>query len=128
MGILIICAILAILLPYFAKIPVAVAMNKEGGYDNKLPREQQKKLTGLGARALAAHQNCFESLAVFAVALAVAFGTQTYTPLVEWLVIGHVVARALYCVLYWANIDVLRSIVWALGLGCAIAIIVVCGL
>lgn len=88
MGILIICAILAILLPYFAKIPVAVAMNKEGGYDNKLPREQQKKLTGLGARALAAHQNCFESLAVFAVALAVAFGTQTYTSLVEWLAIG----------------------------------------
>ncbi|MEI5640144.1 MULTISPECIES: MAPEG family protein [unclassified Pseudoalteromonas] len=128
MSVLIICAVLAVLLPYFAKVPVALEMNKLGGYDNKHPRQQQQELQGLGARAYAAHQNCFEALAVFAVALAVAFGTQTFTPLVEWLAISHIIARVVYCVLYWTNIDVLRSIVWVIGLGCAVAIIVVSGL
>ncbi len=49
--------------------PVAFAMNKLDGYDNKHPREQQSKLTGFGARALAAHQNCFESLPAFYIVL-----------------------------------------------------------
>ncbi|WP_440054669.1 MAPEG family protein [Pseudoalteromonas sp. T1lg65] len=125
---LIICAIIAILLPYFAKVPVALAMQKQGGYDNKYPRAQQQTLTGLGARALAAHQNCFESLTVFAVALAVVFGSQTFTALVQWLAIGHIIARAFYCVFYWVNLDILRSITWVIGLGCAIAMVVASGL
>ena len=56
MNILIICLFIAMLLPYLAKMPVAVAMAKLGGYDNAHPRAQQAKLTGFGARALAGHQ------------------------------------------------------------------------
>lgn len=62
MTILIICLFIAMVLPIVAKIPVAIAMNNAGGYDNNHPRAQQAKLTGFGARALAAHQNAFESL------------------------------------------------------------------
>ena len=63
---LILCLFIACLFPYFAKIPVAMAMKDQpGGYDNNHPRAQQAALTGFGARAVAAHQNSFESLIIF---------------------------------------------------------------
>jgi uncharacterized MAPEG superfamily protein len=123
---LLICALLAVLMPYLAKAPLAIAMNKLNGYDNKHPREQQSKLTGLGARALAAHQNCFESLAVFAVALAVVLGTNNVHQVTELLAIAHIILRVLYCIFYYLNLDVLRSLVWFAGLATAVAMIVVC--
>lgn len=123
---LLICALLAVLMPYLAKVPLAIAMNKLNGYDNKHPREQQSKLTGFGARALAAHQNCFESLAVFAVALAVVLGTNNVHQVTELLAIAHIILRVLYCIFYYLNLDVLRSLVWFAGLATAVAMIVVC--
>ena len=70
------CLFIAALLPFIAKGPVAYAMNKLGGYNNNHPREQQSNLTGFGARALAAHQNAFESLMIFAPAVLLAIATQ----------------------------------------------------
>ncbi|GAA73292.1 hypothetical protein P20439_3412 [Pseudoalteromonas sp. BSi20439] len=35
-------------MPYVARIPAIIEMNKLGGYDNKHPRQQQTQLTGLG--------------------------------------------------------------------------------
>jgi len=125
MTILVVCALLAVLMPYFAKVPVAIAMAKLGQYDNKHPRSQQVKLTGFGARALAAHQNCFESLAVFAVAIAVVLGTNSVNAVTETLAVTHIVSRTLYCTFYWLNLDIIRSLVWFIGLGTAIAMIVV---
>ncbi|MBQ4799952.1 MAPEG family protein [Pseudoalteromonas sp. MMG006] len=122
---LIVCALLAVLMPYFAKVPVAVAMAKLGQYDNKHPRSQQAKLTGFGARTLAAHQNCFESLAVFGVATAVVLGTNSVNAVTETLAVTHIVSRTLYCIFYWLNLDIIRSLVWFIGLGTAIAMIVV---
>ncbi|MDO6836681.1 MAPEG family protein [Pseudoalteromonas carrageenovora] len=123
---LVVCALLAVLMPYFAKVPVAVAMAKLGRYDNKHPRSQQAKLlTGFGARALAAHQNCFESLTVFAVAIAVVLGTNSVNAVTETLAVTHIISRILYCVFYYMNLDIIRSLVWFIGLGTAIAMIVV---
>lgn len=122
---LVVCVLLAVLMPYFAKIPVAIAMAKLGQYDNKHPRSQQAKLTGFGARTLAAHQNCFESLAVFAVAIAVVLGTNSVNAVTETLAVTHIVSRTLYCIFYWLNLDIIHSLVWFIGLGTAIAMIVV---
>jgi uncharacterized MAPEG superfamily protein len=122
---LVVCALLAVLMPYLAKVPVAVAMAKLGRYDNKHPRSQQAKLTGFGARALAAHQDCFESLTVFAVAIAVVLGTNSVNAVTETLAVTHIVSRTLYCIFYWLNLDIIRSLVWFIGLGTAIAMIVV---
>ncbi|KZN57678.1 MAPEG family protein [Pseudoalteromonas luteoviolacea] len=116
MDVIISCALVSILLPYFAKIPVIIEMHKAGGYNNKQPRVQQHQLTGLGARAVAAHYNCFESLAVFAVALAVVLGTNHTSNGVQWLAMAHIGARILYCVFYWCDWDLLRSITWSIGL------------
>lgn len=123
---LIICLFIAALLPYIAKVPVAIAMNKLGGYDNNHPRAQQAKLTGFGARAFAAHQNAFESLIIFAPAVLLAITTQNTGTFIEQLAITHVVARVLYHVAYLINIGVIRSLLWAIGIISSFTIIYLC--
>lgn len=117
MNTLIYCLIAAALLPYLAKIPVAIAMNKLGGYDNNHPRDQQAKLQGFGARALAAHQNAFESLIVFSAAILLAIVTNTVNESVQLFAILHIGFRVAYHILYLVNIGVMRSICWAVAIG-----------
>lgn len=123
---LIICLFIAALLPFVAKIPVAIAMHKLNGYNNNHPRSQQAKLTGFGARALAAHQNAFESLAVFAPAILLAIATHNTGALIEQLAIAHVVARVFYNIAYLINLGTIRSIIWAIGTISSFTIIYQC--
>ena len=123
---LIICLFIAALLPFIAKVPVALAMNKLGGYNNKYPRSQQAELTGFGARALAAHQNAFESFIIFAPAVLLAISTQNTGVLIEQLAITHIVARVLYNIAYLMNVGVIRSIIWAVGILSSFTIIFQC--
>ena len=123
---LLICAFIAMLLPYLAKAPVVIEMNRLGGYDNRHPRAQQTQLTGFGARALAAHQNSFEALTVFAVALAVVLGTNTINETTQTLAATHIIARVAYCVCYYLDWHIARSSVWLVGLVSALAMVVVC--
>lgn len=117
MNTLIYCLIAAALLPYLAKIPVAIAMSKLGGYDNNHPRDQQAKLQGFGARALAAHQNAFESLIVFSASILLAIATNTVNESVQLFAILHIGFRVAYHILYLVNIGVMRSICWAVAIG-----------
>jgi len=126
MTVLIWCLFAATLLPYLAKAPVAMAMNKLDGYDNNHPRSQQAKLTGFGARALAAHQNAFESLIIFVPAVLLAITTKNTTDIITLLAVTHVIARVLYNLLYLFNIGILRSIVWAVATVSSFAIIWQC--
>ena len=123
---LIICLLIATLLPIIAKSPVAVAMNNAGGYDNNHPRAQQGKLTGFGARALAAHQNAFESLIFFAPAVLLAIATNNSSELITQLAIAHVTARVLYNAMYLLDFGILRSLVWSVGFLTSIGIIYQC--
>ncbi len=126
MSILISCLLFSIILPFISKIPVAYAMHQLNGYDNQYPREQQDRLTGFGARALAAHKNSFESLIIFSAAIAVALSTSNIGPLIQNLAIVHVVARIAYHLFYLVNWDKSRSLVWLTGLVCSISIIWLC--
>ena len=126
MTVLIFSLFAAALLPYIAKIPVAIAMNREGGYDNNHPRDQQAKLRGFGARALAAHQNSFESLIVFSSAILLAIATETVNDTIEILAITHIVARVIYHILYLINIGILRSLFWGAGIACSFIIMMQC--
>ena len=121
MSTVVICALIACLLPYLAKAPLAWAQTEDGGYDNRHPRAQQQALKGFGARALAAHQNSFESLIVFAVAVAVVLGTNTHGVLIDALAISYLISRALYCLCYWYNWHVMRSVIWAVSKACPMA-------
>lgn len=123
---LIICLFIALLLPFIAKLPVAIAMNKLGGYNNNHPRSQQDKLKGFGARALAAHQNAFESAIIFAPAVLLAIATNHTGEFIQQLAMTHIVARVLYNALYLYNKGTLRSLVWAVGILCSFIIIWQC--
>ena len=126
MTILIICLFIALLLPILAKAPVAFAMSKLGGYNNNHPREQQQKLTGFGARALAAHQNAFESLILFTPAIILAIATNNTEMSVCMLAIIHVLSRVLYNLFYLVDWHLLRSIVWAIATLASYAIVAQC--
>lgn len=120
---LIITLFIATLLPYVAKIPLAYAMHKSGGYNNHYPREQQARLTGFGARAMAAHQNSFESLIVFSTAVLANLATDNVNPMIEQLAIAYIVLRVVYYFMYWYNLATLRSTVWFLGLLCSLTML-----
>ncbi|EAR54932.1 putative membrane protein [Photobacterium sp. SKA34] len=126
MDILIYSLIAAALLPYIAKIPLAVAMHKAGGYDNNHPREQQAKLDGFGARALAAHQNAFESLIIFAMAVLLAIATSTTNENIQFLALLHIGFRVIYHILYLTNHGILRSISWTIAISCSFIIMGQC--
>ena len=67
------CVFLAFVVTMLTKAPVAVAqLRQPGGYDNRLPRDQQAGLSGWGRRALGAHLNAFEAFPAFAAAVLVA--------------------------------------------------------
>ncbi|MFO1464446.1 MAG: MAPEG family protein [bacterium] len=119
MNIPFLCVGLAFLLLYLSKIPVAIAMQRAGGYDNRLPREQQARLTGWGKRALAAHQNSFEAFAPFAAAVLVAQLGGANPAWSARLALVFVAARMLYLFLYIADLPSLRSTVWLIGTLCS---------
>ncbi|MBL7480469.1 MAPEG family protein [Legionella bononiensis] len=123
---LIVCLLIAVILPYLAKIPVGYAMQKAGGYNNNYPREQQAKLEGFGARALAAHQNCFESLAVFSTAALTAIATNHVTSSIQLLAIVYIICRVIYNILYLMDLAALRSTVWFISLVSCISILWLC--
>lgn len=114
------CLIAAAALIYLTKLPVALAMAKlDGRYDNHHPRAQQARLTGFGARALAAHQNSIEAFPLFAAGLLLALWAQAPMAWVNGLCLAFVGARIAYCALYLLDVATLRSLVWALGTGCS---------
>lgn len=122
MNTLILLTIIGTALPFIAKIPVAIAMHRLGRYDNHHPRQQQAKLSGFGARALAAHQNAFETLIIYGIAMTTAMATNTTTDNVIYLASAHIIARVIYSISYYLDINLLRSLMWAIGTFCSIGI------
>lgn len=126
MNTLIICLFIAILLPYLLKLIVAHYMAKEGTYDNHYPREQQARLQGIGARAVAAHQNGFESLLVFSTASLTALATGHVGTNIQLLAVIYIISRVVYNILYLKNLASLRSLIWLVGVVCCLAILLSC--
>ena len=116
MSILLISLFIATLMPMLAKAPLALEMNKEqGGYDNRNPREQQKSLSGFGARAKAAHENCFEALIMFTPGVLAVLVTNNVGQIAEYFAMAFILARVAYLLAYYFDIHMLRSIFWGIG-------------
>ena len=127
MTLLIICLLVAVILPYLVKLAVGYAMQKaKGGYNNHHPRMQQASLEGFGARAVAAHQNCFESLSVFSVAVLTALVTNHISLLMQILAIIYIFSRFIYIYFYLKDLASLRSLTWFVGFICCILMICLC--
>jgi uncharacterized MAPEG superfamily protein len=107
---------IVVFMPLLAKVPLAMMMNKEGGYDNRLPREQQKNLQGLGARSKAAHENCFEATTFFAPTILLVLALNAVNHTTAYLCVTFVVVRLAYLVCYWSDWHLLRSVFWGIGM------------
>jgi uncharacterized MAPEG superfamily protein len=91
-------------------------------FDNANVRTWQAGLTGLPARAHAAHLNSFEAFPLFAVAVIVAQFNEGDPGRVDALAMAFVGLRFMYGVLYLADKPTLRSVVWLAALVCVLAI------
>lgn len=116
------CVLVAGLMP-FAWTGIAKASGER--FNNRTPREWQSRLTGMPARAHAAHLNSFEAFPLFAAAVIIAQQLAAPQGTVDMLAIAFVVLRVLYGVLYLADQHTLRSLVWVGALACTVAIFVV---
>lgn len=112
------CVLAAGLLPY------AATLTAKGGarFDNRNPRAWLAQQTGWRARAHAAQQNSFEAFPLFAVAVLVAHELHAPQGRVDALALAFVAARVAYLLAYLADLHVARSVVWAVGIGSAVAI------
>lgn len=113
------CVLVMGLLPY-----VATGIAKKGfdNYDNAQPREWLAKQTGFRARANAAQANLFESLPFFFAAVIIASISNAPQDRIDLLAVGFVLARIAYLICYVANWPTTRSIVWAIGIACVVAL------
>jgi uncharacterized MAPEG superfamily protein len=119
------CLFVTCLLPYvWGPISLVARQQQLGVIDNKNPRAQQAQLTGRGARALGAHKNAFEAIATFAPAVVVAHLAGALALWSARLAVGFLAARVAHGAFYLADLDVLRSLVWFVGLGCSVGLFV----
>lgn len=95
-----------------------------GAVDNKHPRAQSALLEGAGARMVGAQSNAWEALIIYASALLALNVAQV--PLTEYatLVWVFLACRVFHAVAYWANKDIIRSLVFMGGYGICIYLFV----
>jgi uncharacterized MAPEG superfamily protein len=119
------CVFVAGLLPYvWVTIAASERRKQFGTVDNKLPRLQEAQLTGRGARAMGAHNNAFETFAFFAAAVIVAHICGADPGWSAILAVAFVLARVVHGVLYLADIDVMRSLMFGVGQVCSLGLFV----
>ena len=108
-------------------LPVLCAGIAKAGfkqYDNNNPRAWLAKQTGFRARANAAQANSFEAFPFFATGVLLAVVSQVNSARIDILALGFLLARIAYIVCYLANKPTWRSIFWAVGFFCTLALFV----
>jgi len=113
--------LLAALMPI---VCAGIAKAGPGRYDNRNPREWQAKQQGYRARAYAAQQNSWEALAVYVAALVAAFIGNVPLETLALITGIFAVSRVAYLACYLADLATLRSLVWLIGFGSCICLIV----
>lgn len=107
--------LIALFYVWLWRIPVTIAMQQQGGYDNWNPREQQNSLRGWGARAYAGHLNSLEAFPPFAVACLAAVQNEVDPLLTAKLILLWVIVRFFYHVSYLCNFAGARSLFFVIG-------------
>jgi uncharacterized MAPEG superfamily protein len=114
------CLVGAILLTILSIMPAK--FDGRRAYDNANPRNPAFYTPGLRARAQGAHQNGFEAFPFFAAAVILAEMRAVPQGTVNALAVAFIVARIAYVLFYLTNRPTSRSMVWAVGLACNLAI------
>lgn len=74
-------------------------------------------------RAIRAHQNAIENLAIFAPAVLVAHALSISTPATRLAVVVYFVARLIHFLVYTAGVPLVRTLAFAVGWGAQIVLI-----
>lgn len=120
------CLLIAALLPY---LWTAAAKATGKRYDNRDPRGWQARQDDPRSKAAnAAHLNAFEAFPAFAAGVLGAQMAGVDTNWIAILSIVFVVCRVLHGVFYIAGKALLRSLVWAVGFLCVIALLTLAAL
>jgi uncharacterized MAPEG superfamily protein len=116
MTIALFCILLAAILPIacagLAKGRAMKVSHKDGGYDNRNPREWIAKQTGASKWAQAAQENSWEALPFFAAAVIVSHMLGVIGWLPNALAVLFIVLRIVYVALYVTGKQRQRSLVW----------------
>jgi uncharacterized MAPEG superfamily protein len=120
--------LVAALYPY-VWFGIATPLRKQelGDLDANHPRLQEAKQTGRGARAMGAHGNAFEALAVWAPAVLAAHAANPGSTLAPKLAMAWMAVRFLHGVVYIAGVAPIRTLFFAAGLVCSILMYLVAG-
>ncbi|TPD54639.1 MAG: hypothetical protein C9355_07350 [Thalassolituus maritimus] len=113
------CVLAAALMPFLF---TGIAKFSGGRYNNYSPREFLEKQEGFRKRAHWAQLNSFEAFPMFATAVIIAHLTGAEQDYINTLAIAFIGIRIVYGAMYLANLAALRTLVWAAGLACVIAL------
>ena len=108
----IVVAAALIYLPY-----LAVGFGRfQVGYDMSAPRAMFDKLPEYAQRATWAHQNSWESFALYAPAALMAFAVRLPAEAALASVAIYLASRVTYSLFYILNVPILRSLSWAISI------------
>lgn len=117
------CVLAALVLPYLYIGYAKFTGGDFGPRQNHNPREFLEKLEGARKRAFWAQQNSFEVTPAFAAAVIIAHQIGAAAQgTIDGLALVFVASRVLYGICYiqdWASV---RSLVWAVGMICILAL------
>jgi len=114
------CLAIGCVLPYVWSMATFPGRFQEGALDSHHPRAQAARLQGPYARAVAAHENAWEALPVFAAGVLTAHVTGADPAWSANLAIAWVVCRTLHGVVYMADIPAARSAMFLGAYACAL--------
>lgn len=121
------CLLVLSLLPFLLSFAGAYFRTRQlGSLDNKNPRQQAARLEGAGARAYAAQANAWEALGFFTAVAAVlhlANPEAARSATAANLSLLFLATRIAHPLVYIANLDTLRSLVFLVGLVCGIGLL-----
>lgn len=111
------CVLVAILLPFVCAAIAKFGSGKFNARHNHDPRTFLNGLEGLPKRAHAAQLNSFEILPAFAASVIIAHiagNAQLVT--IDVVAVLFVTSRLLFIIFYLADLAILRSVAWFVGL------------
>jgi uncharacterized MAPEG superfamily protein len=115
------CVFIAILLPV-AFTGLAKFTSNFKPKHNHAPRQFLDSLTGWQQRSNWAQQNTFESIPGFMAAVIIAHQMGGDQAQIDMLAISYIIIRIIYGALYIADIALLRTIAWSLGVACILGL------
>jgi uncharacterized MAPEG superfamily protein len=115
------CVFIAILMP----VLFTGLAKFTGGFmpkDNHAPRPFLDKLSGWRQRSNWVQQNTFESIPGFMAAVIIAHQMGGNQDNIDMLAISYIIIRIVYGILYIADVALLRTIAWSLGVACILGL------